>query len=285
MEWNRQNIKYLLLVIFSGVLFFCALQNLGATLSVLKWLLSVVAPLLLGCAIAFILNVPMRAIERHLFPRSQKCSALRRPLALILALMSVAAVLVLASAVIRPGIEEALSSIISQIPAALDRLQSWALRFEAYLPYLSEALEGIDPANWQELSGKAVGLLQKWGKGLLSTGSGLIGGVVSMITTLLIGLIFSFYILLQKEKLARHGRQVFYALLPEHAADKWLDILRLSSRTFSNFLSGQCLEAVILGSMFIVVMSIFRFPYVLLIGVLIALMALIPIVALSSAAA
>lgn len=97
-------------------------------------------------------------------------------------------------------------------------------------------------------------------------------------STFLIALIFSFYILLQKERLARQARQVLYALLPERAADRTLDILRLTNRTFSSFLSGQCLEAVILGTLFVVAMTIFQMPYALLVGVLIALTALIPIV-------
>ena len=103
-------------------------------------------------------------------------------------------------------------------------------------------------------------------------------GWVSGVSTFVIGLIFSFYILLQKEKLSRHGRQVIYGLLPMEKADRTLEILRLANRTFSHFLSGQCLEACILGTLFAAAMTIFRMPYALLVGVLIALTALIPIV-------
>ena len=98
------------------------------------------------------------------------------------------------------------------------------------------------------------------------------------VSTFVIGLIFSFYVLLQKERLARQGRQVLYALFPESWADKALEVLRLSNRTFSSFLSGQCVEAVILGALFVAAMTIFRMPYALLVGVLIALTALIPVV-------
>ena len=84
------------------------------------------------------------------------------------------------------------------------------------------------------------------------------------------------YSKLQKEKLGRQGRQVLYALLPERRADRTLEILRLSSRTFSSFLSGQCLEACILGGMFFVTMTLLGMPYVLLISVFIAVTALIP---------
>ena len=87
MEWNKQKIKGLLLVVCGGVAFYCALQRLDAVLAALGWLLGILAPFLLGGALAFILNVPMRAIERHLFPRNRKGAKLRRPLALVLTLM------------------------------------------------------------------------------------------------------------------------------------------------------------------------------------------------------
>ena len=139
-------------------------------------------------------------------------------------------------------------------------------------------LDLLGELDWKSISGKALALAQNWGSGLLSSGGGLIGGVVSGVSTFVIGLIFSFYILLQKEKLARQGRQVLYGLLPQKQADRTLEVLRLAERTFSSFLSGQCLEAVILGTLFVISMTLLRMPYALLVGVLIALTALIPIV-------
>ena len=103
MEWNKQKIKGLLLVVCGGVAFYCALQRLDAVLAALGWLLGILAPFLLGGALAFILNVPMRAIERHLFPRNRKGAKLRRPLALVLTLVAVIGVLALAGLVIGPG--------------------------------------------------------------------------------------------------------------------------------------------------------------------------------------
>lgn len=277
MEWNRQTVKSLLLVICGGAAFFCALQNLGSVLGALGWLTDIALPFLLGGAIAFVLNVPMRAMERHLFSRSKKRSALRRPLALVLALAAVLGVLVLAFWVIAPGVKTAVGSIGGQLPAALDRLQALLTSWEAYLPQLQELLSRME-LDWGALSQKAIRLAQSWGGALMSSGGGVIGGVVSGVSTFLIALIFSFYILLQKERLARQGRQCLYALLPETAADQVLDVLRLTERTFSSFLSGQCLEACILGTLFVVSMSLFHMPYALLVGVLIALTALIPIV-------
>lgn len=269
---ERQKIKGLLLVVCGGVAFYCALQNLGTVFGALGWLLGVLSPFLLGGAIAFVLNVPMRVIENHLPGRR-----LRRPLALVLTLAAVLGVLALAFCVIGPGIGEALGSISGQIPAAVRRLEKQLQELERFLPQLQMYAESLE-IDWNALTRRVMSVMQSWGSGLLSSGGGLIGGVVSGLSKFVIGLIFAFYVLLQKEKLSRQARQIFYALLPERWADETLSVIRLAGRTFSSFLSGQCVEAVILGMLFAVSMTLFRLPYALLIGVLIALTALIPIV-------
>ena len=277
MEWNRQTVKSLLLVACGGVAFYCGLQHLGVVAGAVVWLLGILSPFVLGGAIAFVLNVPMRAIERHLFPNRRRLTRLRRPLALVLTLVALTGVLTLAFCVIGPGIKDAVMSIAAQVPDAFDRLYQRLLGLEQYLPQIKD-LVGDLAIDWKSLSQKALSLAQSWGGSLISSGGGLMVGVVSGVSTFVIGLIFSFYILLQKEKLARQGRQVLYGLLPLKQADRALEVLRLAERTFSNFLSGQCVEACILGTLFVIAMTIFRMPYALLVGVLIALTALIPIV-------
>lgn len=281
MDWNRDQIRQRLLVVCGGVAFYCALQRLPALAAALRWGLGVLSPFLVGGAIAFILNVPMGAIERALplgrGRRKGLPKSLRRPLALILTLAAVGGVLTLAVCVIGPGVGEAAGSVTRQLPEAIRRLQEQLAAWEAALPQLQTLLGDME-IDWTALSQKAIALAQRWAGGLVSSGGGLIGGVVSGVSTFVIGLIFSFYVLLQKEKLSRQGRQVLYALLPMSWADRTLEVLRLAGQTFSSFLSGQCVEAVILGTLFAVSMTIFRMPYALLVGVLIALTALIPVV-------
>lgn len=281
MDWNRDQIRQRLLVVCGGVAFYCALQRLPTLAAALRWGLGVLSPFLVGGAIAFILNVPMGAIERALplgrGRRKGLPKSLRRPLALILTLAAVGGVLTLAVCVIGPGVGEAAGSVTRQLPEAIRRLQEQLAAWEAALPQLQTLLGDME-IDWTALSQKAIALAQKWAGGLVSSGGGLIGGVVSGVSTFVIGLIFSFYVLLQKEKLSRQGRQVLYALLPMSWADRTLEVLRLAGQTFSSFLSGQCVEAVILGTLFAVSMTIFRMPYALLVGVLIALTALIPVV-------
>ena len=277
MEWNKQQLRGWLTVVCGGILFYTVLQNPGKVMLWLGRLMGVLSPFLLGGTIAFILNVPMRAIERRLFPRARKAARFRRPLALVLTLLAVTGVLTVAFCVIGPGAAEALSSVVGQLPGAIRRLEGLLTQLESLVPRLEPLLAAAD-IDWTELARKAAVLLQTWGTGLLSSGGGLIGGVVSGVSTFIIGFIFAVYILMQKEKLARQGRQVLYALLPERWADRTVEVLRLANRTFASFLSGQCLEACILGGLFVVSMTLLRMPYALLVGVLIALTALIPIV-------
>ena len=191
MEWNKQKIKGLLLVVRGGVAFYCALQRLDAVLAALGWLLGILAPFLLGGALAF---MPMRAIERHLFPRNRKGAKLRRPLALVLTLVAVIGVLALAGLVIGPGIADAVMSIIREIPAAFQRLEhqltALAENLQDLWPLLEEQLMKLqEEIQWQELSAKALEIAKAIGAGIVSSG-GFIGGVVSGVSTFVISLIF-----------------------------------------------------------------------------------------------
>ena len=159
MNWSKQTVKSLLLVICGGVAFYCALQNLGTVISGVRWLLGILSPFLLGGALAFVLNVPMRAIERHLYPAGRRAAKFRRPLALVLTLLAVIGVLALAGLVIGPGIADAVMSIIQEIPAAFDRLQKQlnglAESLTEYLPMIQEWLADVN-IDWESLSRKAL---------------------------------------------------------------------------------------------------------------------------------
>ena len=105
-----------------------------------------------------------------------------------------------------------------------------------------------------------------------------IGSITGALMNVVVGVVFAFYCLFEKETLARQGRKLLYAFVPEKAADATIRILRLTNDTFANFLSGQCIEVCILGGMFAIAMAIFRMPYIPLVSVLIAVTAFIPVV-------
>lgn len=277
MNLSKENVKNALVVVCLGAAFYAGVQHLDVLWGAVKRLLGVFAPFLLGGAIAFVLNVPMRAIEKHVFPKERQMDRLRRPLALIFSLLAVIGVLVVALYVIIPGVKEAVVTAAGQLPDAVDRLFGKLQGLGVYLPEAGALLEELQ-LDWKSIAENLMTTAKNWAAGLVSTGGGLIGGAVSAVGTFVVGFIFSIYILLQKERLARQGKQVLYALAPAARADRALEILRLAEKTFSSFLSGQCLESVILGCIFVIAMTLLKMPYALLVGVLIALTALIPIV-------
>lgn len=271
---NKQSQRTLALLIFGGIAFYCALQNLGAMADGIGAVVSLVSPLLLGGAIAFILNVPMGFLERKLFPRPGKWV---RPVALVLTLVVLVGVLFVASVVIVPNLKEAFSVLPDQISTAVSNVSAYLAQLAQSMPELEVVLTQLN-LDWNTISQQALTLAKNIGNSALTSGGLLLGGVVSGVSNFVLGLIFSFYILLQKEKLSRQGKMLLFALCPSNVAEKTVEILTLSHGIFASFLSGQCLEAVILGAMFVVVMTLFQMPYALLVGVLVALTALIPLV-------
>ena len=277
MELDKKTTKKILLIITFSILIFLGIQNINYVAKTISALFKIIFPFILGGCIAFVLNVPMRALEKKMFKKGKRGKGFRRPLALILTILLFLGVLTLAIFVIAPGIVDAVKNITAALPGAFQRLQQWSVELEKYLPQLEDSINSLN-LNWDDISQKAVNMIKTFGTSLLTASGGIIGSVVSGLGTFLIAFVFSIYVLLQKEKLASHIRQIAYGLLSEKHADRFFEIVALADKTFSSFLSGQCLEACILGSLFVISMTIFRMPYALLVGVLIAITALIPII-------
>ena len=257
------------------ILLYCALQNTAAVKGGISTVMSYLNPFIVGGAIAFIINVPMRFIERHLFPKAKKLDKLRRPFALILALLAIAAIIVLVCIIVIPQIADTVSTLTVNIPQYMDNAKAYVNKILEKYPELQEEFQSYTgKINWQSVITSVTGWVSN---GVVST-INVAGSAISGIVSTVVGFVFAIYILLQKERLGRQVRMIAYSLLPEKAADKFFKISNMTSDTFSKFLSGQCLEACILGSMFAIVLAVFRMPYVALISVLIAFTALIPIV-------
>lgn len=303
MELNRKTVRKILLIITFAILLLVCLQNFTAVMSFFGWLFGLLSPFLMGLCIAFILNVPMRFIESKLFPerprRRKKTAAddvanisepswnkdsraykvrekLRRPVSMILALAAVTGVIIVVLFLILPELGRTLMTLADRVPAFISDLQKWLTGLVDQYPDLYQQLMTIQ-IDWQQIGSNLVAFLQSWATNVLGSTVNVITSVVSGVINFLLGMFFALYVLMQKEKLGRQMRRVLYAFLPEKWADRILAVGGLSNQTFSSFLSGQCFEAVILGTLFFISMSIFRFPYALMISVLVAFTALIPI--------
>lgn len=279
MELNRRNMFRIALLITFGIAVFWVFENFSAAKATFFWVLSLFTPFLIGACIAFILNVPMRAIERHLWPNAKPPIAqkLRRPAAMALTLLCFFGVLSILVFLIVPELIRTASSFSAQIPLFLTKIEELFDNINQKLPQITGQASSVNLnlektiESFFSMLGGSVSMLTT---GLFRFVSLLFGGAAKAV----FGIIFAFYLLAQKETLSGQFQRVLTAYNQEKLLDWLLQIGRLTNRTFSNFLTGQCLEALILGSLFFVSMTLFRMPYALLISVLISVTALIPIV-------
>ena len=278
MEFNRKSTKVLFGLVAFGVLLFWALQNLSLLGSICGTVFSLLLPFLLGGGIAFVLNVPMRKIESLLFRRSGKVSrAIKRPVSLILTLILLVALIAVIFGLVIPELAESFVMLRDNVIRFLRNLEQEHPAFlSQFLTYLPSA-EELAALDWESIVQNTVRFLSSGAGSFINSTVSVASRIFSGLLAFFIGFVFSIYLLVQKETVGRQMRRLIYAYLPEVIADRILSIARLSDKTFSSFLSGQCVEALILGTLFFIVMTVFRFPYALMISVLIGVTALIPV--------
>ena len=280
MDLSKMSIKKIRELIVFTALLVVALWKFDVVLGVLKTIWDIIFPFVLGGAIAFLTNVPMSFLEKKIFKNVKKKNKivrkLKRPISLILTIVLVVGVIALVMFGVIPQLTRTMGTLVTSINDFIPQMQSWIGEFFHNNQEIMNLVDQIEFDPDQAI---------KWGISLLGNGAGnmmnttmsAVGSIVSGVATFFIAFSFACYILFQKEKLHIQIRKVFFAFLPRQKADTFLKVCSLTYRTFANFLAGQCLEAVILGSMFVVTLSILRMPYALLIGILIAFTALIPI--------
>ena len=280
-DFSKLSMKKIRELIVFTALIVVALWKFDVVLGVIRAIWGIIFPFVLGGAIAFVINVPMSFLEKKLFGKakekgSKAAGKLARPVSLLLTIVLVVGVIVLVMFGLIPQLTETIGSLMNSIADFIPQMQSWVREFT------HNNREIMDLVNQMEFNpNKAI----QWGMSILGNGAGnfmnttmtAVGSIVSGVTTFFIAFSFACYILFQKEKLHVQVRKVFFAFIPKRKAEVILEVCSLTYRTFANFLAGQCLEAVILGSMFVITLSILKMPYALLIGIIIAFTALIPI--------
>lgn len=276
-EFNKKTIKKIFFVIAAGIILYWLLHEEERVKSVFNVISSIFSPFALGAALAFVLNVPMRAFERWM--KFIKHDKLRRIVAIVLTIIAFLLVLGAVSVLLIFAVIDAYNALESKL-RDYEFLSAFFARLQ---PLLSLNLEGFDLRNigFSEIFSIFEQLIDKLGSSISAIVSGAfstVGKIGTFLVNLIIAIVFAIYCLGEKETLARQGRKLLYAFCPEKFADETVRILRLTNSTFSNFLSGQCIEVCILGSMFAVTMAILRMPFIALISILIAVTAFIPIV-------
>lgn len=280
MELNKENVRKLKELIVFTIVIMIALWKYPMVLSGLRFILNIIFPFLMGGAIAFILNVPMHFLEEKIFgsERAQKkvVQRIARPLSLALTILLVVGIIVMVMFVVIPELGATILTLGKSIQDFVPKVQEWCEKFFHDNKEVMVWAESLN-MDWQKILNSVIGFFKNGAGDVLNSTMSAARNLVSAVTTFFIAFVFACYILLQKEKLHVQMKKLLFAYLPKKRVEQALLVCSLTYRTFSNFLTGQCVEALILGTMFFVVMTIIRMPYAMLVGVLIAFTALIPI--------
>ena len=238
-----------------------------------------IAPFAVGAVIAFIFNVPMRAIENQL--EGIRKPGLRRTLSILLTIAALALVIAFVVELLVPQIRLTVQSLSQQIPAFVENTAAKLVVYMDENPDVKAMILDVlnlESIEWSTLLKQTLTVITDSISSVMGGAVNVIGNLTGAIVNMVISTVFAIYCLSRKEILARQGRRILYSVISEHHADEVIRIFRLTNVTFSNFISGQCLEAVILGCLFAVVMAILKMPYIPLVSVVIAVTALIPVV-------
>lgn len=281
MEFNKKNIKIILLIITFAVAVHWLFNNLQFLPNNLKNIYGLLSPFITGLGLAYIINLPTRFFERLLFGRKWKEKdhirlKLKRPISLLISILLIIGIIIGLFFMVLPILVKTIQTLTYTIPDSIDRAQQWLNRIQNQSPQISRIISSLG-INLNGIGQNIVSWLTTIATGLLNSTVTFSVGLLGFLFNFIISIICALYIIGQKEHIGTRSVRLLYAVLPERWADNIRALFELANRCFSSFLSGQVLEAVIFGSIITSVLAIFKFPYATLIGVLSGCMALIPV--------
>lgn len=258
------------------VLFLC-IRYWDLAVGLISMVIGAAVPIVVGCVIAYLLNILMSLYEKHYFVKSANKKIVvktRRPVCMIAAILTMLGIIALLVGLIIPELVSCFKLIIAEVPPLMKKLAA-----NEYLKALisEDFLAEISSLDWQSYVEKFAKIFTSGIGGALSTVASVVSSAVSVVVTTVLSIIFAIYILLGKDKLKVQGLRVMNHYVSEKWRKKILYLVAVLNDCFHKYIVGQCVEAVILGVLCSAGMAIFRFPYAGMIGVLIGFTALIPV--------
>lgn len=282
MELNKENVKKLMkLITFTLVLAFL-LRNIEVVKNAIVGMIGILSPFLFGAGIAFILNIPMNCFEKLWQTKSPKKgtakkSKLKRPISILISLILIILIISFIVKLVIPQLISVIVMFAGNIPDLAYDVKEWALSLTQQYPEVRDQISGIE-INWDQIINELMNFVKNFAGSFVTSSIGFVVSVIGGIFDAIVSVVFAIYILMSKEKLAEQLKKIVKAYFSEEKANYILEVCALSKNTFSNFITGQCTEAVILGTLCFLGMLVLRLPYAATIAILVGVTALIPIV-------
>ena len=276
---NKNDIKKYIFIAALAIAVCIISQNFHVLANFVSLVLGAMKPLVMGFMIAYIFNILMNFFEKHYFPKStSKAAAVtRRPVCLVCSFAIAIAMIILVMYIIIPEIAKAFGVLYAEIPPAFTQVRDFALGKLGEYPEIQEQISTVE-FDWANIAEKASKLLTSGVAGILSSAVGIIGGLTSAVTNLVLGLIFAVYLLLRKDKLIKDSGRLRKLWFSDDTNRKLGRVLNTANETFRSFFIGQFVEAIILGTLCFIGMKILKLPYAAMSGTLVGVTAFIPIV-------
>lgn len=281
MELSKKTLKRILLILTFGLVLYWALFHTTTVGKLISELISLISPFLIGFGIAFVINVLLRPLERlwnriWAKAKTKAPDKLRRPICLLLAVLLVLGAIFMVFFIIAPEVETSASNFIDMLPEYLGHIENWWKDLSALLEKQGVELPefGLDI---NKLSSRIEQYIDERGQDLVDTTFSVTASFLAAVVNFILAFAFSIYVLAQKEKLCRQMKKLLAAFLPKKVYDRTLEIASLTNATFTNFVAGQCTEAIIIALLCFIGMAIFNMPYAPAISVLVGFTALIPV--------
>ena len=240
---------------------------------------NVAFPLILGCLVAYILNIIMKALENHWFPDTNSKAALRarRGVCVFLSIFLIFAAIFLIIRIVLPELVQAFSVMANEIPVYFEIIQDWIVDNGDLFPSLAEQIGAME-INWQEMFNKIFTYVTSGFSSMLNSAFSFVSQLLGSVVNIAIATIFAVYILMNKEKLQSQAKTLQKVYMKKSHMKTINHIIYTANECFTSFITGQCVEAVILGILCTVGMLILRLPYAPMVGTFIGATALIPMV-------
>jgi len=282
MGFDKQKVKQIKQLILLVAILFFVLMYSDTVFSGIQLVFQIFSPFVVGGVIAFVLNIPMTKFEKRFFGKGEGkvISKIKRPISMVCAFFFVFLIINLVILAVVPQLKNTIETLSQKVPIFFENTIVALEKLAADNPYLLEQVMKLENINfdWASLSASVGNFLKNGLSNVLTSTVNVASSIFGAVANFVIALIFAIYILSQKEKLGEQGRRILKAYLPENGYDYVMDVFHRLYVNFTSFVCGQCIEAVILGALFVIAMVIFGMPYAIMVGTLIAFTALIPIV-------
>ena len=285
MELSKKNIKKILGIITFAIILLAVSQNLTTVMGFLSGVLGILAPVIVGLVLAFMLNILMNVLERRVFAFMKKSKKrvvrnLFKPISLVSTLILTLGFFVLLLFIIIPQLKDTIMLLVEKIPVYYTDLITWleSLVVRFGLDVNTEIFHNpkFDINNIYTMAQNFFTIEST--SDILNTTLGVTSSLVSGVSNLVLGLIIAVYILAEKDNISKFTSRFFSAALPENIYSKAKEILSVASNSFASFITGQFTDALLLGTMCFIGMLIFGFPSAAVVSIIIGITALVPII-------